>query len=1212
MGRRTQPRFAIRSRFVGLLFLILLAVLLIVPVGLPADRPPGTSTAPHSSGALQVAGPIPMAVKGTPDPALDFATSTAVSHEFAHSTHVRAVVAAVRGSYQISPYVAGVAYAPWNQQFYVAAPPSSVDVDPGGTIIAVGNGPYGIAVDPAAKLVFVTNTVSGNVTVINGSSNRTIGSVSVQSDPEGIAFDSANDSLYVANNGSDTVSVVDLPTERVVANLTVGSAPSGVAWDPASERVFVSDRGSDAVTVLSTGPAARPFNLSVGSAPDGVAVDPSNDAVYVANEGSNNVSVLSAALGTVIGNVPVVANGWSPDLQSLVYDPVRGVVWVTAGFSVVVINTSTERIEDEVDYDPAGIAIDPSSGEVCVTNAANSSFGCFDFSYTLPDANLTFAETGLPTGAHWNVTLEGPGDSATGSSNESNFTFGVDRAYYHGAGCSPSSYCYNYSFVAASATSRAPVPASGFVLAPTGGPSWVTIVFTGNGQYLVTFVGSGLPAGSAWSITLGGSTLNATGTEISFSETNGTFPFSVVGPSGEIATPSSGNLSVNGSTVREPINWTTGRGSGGNSRKYTLTFEESGLPRNTGWYVNLWNNSTNPSDGAGQSAPTDIDFSVSNGTYQYDTFAPMGWATSRPNGTIVVLGANITQSYNWTWIGVHEVQFTESGLASGTQWGVTVGPEFYNWTYGLGSAYAVSNWSTGTAISFEVMNGSWSYLVANLPNWTSSPSDGAFQMVGGPLSFPIGWASPSGYPITFEETGLANGTLWNVTIPSSASAYTTVGSTTSSITFSEPNGIYGFAVATITAFGRTEYLPSPSFGNVTVQGAATIVHVVYALAGGFYPVEFDEGGLPAGTQWSVGINGIGYGSTTTKVEAPELNGTYSYVAGGAVGYVPDPSSGSATVDGAPVVVNITFDLAAGYYAVEFEESGLGPGTSWSVTLGSATVSSTTGVVGFAEANGSYSYSIGLLSGYRVDTPRGSVVVAGAAPVPVVVQFESTDEYAIVFEESGLPTGLGWAVAVGSELNSSHANATVLLEPNGTYGYVVFPVTGYVAHDNGTVTVAGANSSVLVGFTPQTFPVVVAEFGLPIGTNWSVNLTNVATGGRSSYSTNASALVIYLANGTYTLTVQATGYLGQVSNPTFTVAGKLVGGSPSVQFGTYPRGISSGPPRFWSAFPWEEFSAAAVAALIVAGLLVARGRRQRVRQEGEAWVHELTDSRSPPP
>ena len=97
-------------------------------------------------------------------------------------------------------------------------------------------------------------------------------------------------------------------------------------------------------------------------------------------------------------------------------------------------------------------------------------------------------------------------------------------------------------------------PASGTVT--VFGSVTEAIVFTPT--YLVTFVESGLAAGTTWSISFNGSaaTSAAAGTSLVLSVGNGTYPFTVGTVSGYVANVTSSSVHVHGAPVTVAIQFT--------------------------------------------------------------------------------------------------------------------------------------------------------------------------------------------------------------------------------------------------------------------------------------------------------------------------------------------------------------------------------------------------------------------------------------------------------------------------------------------------------------------------------------------------------------------------------------------------------------------------------------------------------------------------------
>src|SRR5689334_11253548 len=78
------------------------------------------------------------------------------------------------------------------------------------TAIRVGNGPGGIAINPATGKLYVANSQDNTVSVIDSSTNQVVGKpIPVGDNPVGIAFNPATGKLYVSNFYDHTVSVID-------------------------------------------------------------------------------------------------------------------------------------------------------------------------------------------------------------------------------------------------------------------------------------------------------------------------------------------------------------------------------------------------------------------------------------------------------------------------------------------------------------------------------------------------------------------------------------------------------------------------------------------------------------------------------------------------------------------------------------------------------------------------------------------------------------------------------------------------------------------------------------------------------------------------------------------------------------------------------------------------------------------------------------------
>jgi YVTN family beta-propeller protein len=167
--------------------------------------------------------------------------------------------------------------------------------------IPVGSGPGGVAVDSAARTVYVTNGGSGTVSVIDEVTGTVTATIAVGSDPGGVAVDAAARTVYVANFAG-TVSVIDEVTGAVTATIGVGSGSDAVAVDPAPRTVYVANFAGT-VSVIDEATGTVTATVPVGADPLGVAVEPSTHTAYVTNGNARSVSVISAARPTPVTTV---------------------------------------------------------------------------------------------------------------------------------------------------------------------------------------------------------------------------------------------------------------------------------------------------------------------------------------------------------------------------------------------------------------------------------------------------------------------------------------------------------------------------------------------------------------------------------------------------------------------------------------------------------------------------------------------------------------------------------------------------------------------------------------------------------------------------------------------------------------------------------------------------------------------------------------------
>jgi len=144
--------------------------------------------------------------------------------------------------------------------------------------IPVGTGITAVAVNSKTNRIYVVNTTSGSLAVIDGSSNRLLVSIPVGQQPVALGINTITNRIYVVNETDDSITVVDGNTNTVTSTLTDIPGVS-IAVNSLTNRIFVADTEANVVHVLSGSTNTVIANVTV-TEPTGIAVNSTTNLVY--------------------------------------------------------------------------------------------------------------------------------------------------------------------------------------------------------------------------------------------------------------------------------------------------------------------------------------------------------------------------------------------------------------------------------------------------------------------------------------------------------------------------------------------------------------------------------------------------------------------------------------------------------------------------------------------------------------------------------------------------------------------------------------------------------------------------------------------------------------------------------------------------------------------------------------------------------------------
>ncbi|MGC8773269.1 MAG: hypothetical protein ACP5RJ_07430 [Conexivisphaera sp.] len=439
------------------------------------------------------------------------------------------------------------------------------------------------------------------------------------------------------------------------------------------------------------------------------------------------------------------------------------------------------------------------------------------------------------------------------------------------------------------------------------------------GYYYLNFTEAGLPNETLWYVTVNGTVHSNSNEGVMTPYITLTlaadkyYNYSVSGPEGFNATPSSGNLLLSGNESIPVSFKQTGP-------PFSVTFEEVGLtlsyykvtpsgmePVQLNWSVTF--------DGRELTSTNDtITFTgVDNGTYP--------WVVDSSNvstgpGTYYapeVVSGNLAVPSQLTVVVKYD-QYSRVLVAPDDPEFGSTSPSGWHW-------YRVSPVPTTIDISAVPLNGSyftgWTFSgVEMVANYSAENTTMTVYGAGAETANFV-------TRVTFQANGLPQGQTgspwwWHLkvypesageevgTSPSNVGSYSPLYAYgNDSVTFYATNGTYRYVISDADVNG-TYYSPEVMNGTIDVQGPSPTYYVTFKQG---VPVNFNETGLPAGTRWSIDINGTTYdfyaGAVNPTVYLPPYT-SLSYSVSPVVGYDVQDQSGT-----------MSFPLGPSNYTVNF-------------------------------------------------------------------------------------------------------------------------------------------------------------------------------------------------------------------------------------------------------------------------------------------------------
>jgi YVTN family beta-propeller protein len=290
---------------------------------------------------------------------------------------------------------------------------------------------------PAASYrVYVTNEISGDLTIIDGASHRVVGNVPLGKRPRGIEPSANGKLLYIALSGSplappgvdesklpppdkaaDGIGVFDVQAQKVVRTLKGVSDPEQMVLSKDESTLYVASEDASVAVVIEIATGKTLATLPVGGEPEGVALEPNGRYVYMSSEADSHVSVIEVGTNKILKQFHV---GKRPRGIAFARDGKHAYVTGENDASITVVDTAqhepihTIKLSDPKAR-PMGIVVSSDNGTLYVATGRGGTVVSLDA--------RTYRETGsVQVGTRpWSIAVSPDGRylyTANGPSND--------------------------------------------------------------------------------------------------------------------------------------------------------------------------------------------------------------------------------------------------------------------------------------------------------------------------------------------------------------------------------------------------------------------------------------------------------------------------------------------------------------------------------------------------------------------------------------------------------------------------------------------------------------------------------------------------------------------------------------------------------------------------------------------------------------------------
>lgn len=455
------------------------------------------------------------------------------------------------------------------------------------TIIPVGSAPWSECYDSKTGNIYVANAGSANVSVINPTTEKVVATIPMTGvgigGPSEAVYDEFNNHVYVS--GVFYFISINASDNSVDLNMQTNFVTYSLVYYPSTHNIYAGG-GDGYLYVFNTTTNLLSRAMRLGGTISSLAFDKSTGGIFAGYQSNGNISVLGGDPLSLMKNYTSSTSG----VSDIVYSSKTNRLYVSSPDGIVTLLNATSGAAGNSVYvggTPFQLALYNNSSRIIVATGNLA---------VLDSSNLSILST---------------------LSSTKSYQFG--RVMINTEG--------NKAYLVDENNSIAVLN-----IAPSAG------------VFEVSFVETGLPRGTEWSVNLDAMEQSSTSNLMAFYALNGSYNFTIARIHSYSISPALGTIQVAGVTVNQAVAFKE------SNPLFIVVVTSYGLPLKTEWSVTIRSDSAAgyPYNQTFTTYKHSIETNLSNGSYIYSLERLTGFTPNAYFGYLHVNGTSRSISINWT------------------------------------------------------------------------------------------------------------------------------------------------------------------------------------------------------------------------------------------------------------------------------------------------------------------------------------------------------------------------------------------------------------------------------------------------------------------------------------------------------------------------------------------------------------------------------------